>query len=892
MTKIQSGKSDTPQIVWMLPVTPNNLQAVLARKTWYEDTGTVPPGQNGTDGANCHKIKEMNSSLQNPLPSLRKYMSAAREHLAKHIQVSDLSGFLKYLSTAADIKALYSTIDLIEEFEAINNHDFKMRNKLAFIPHYELLRDRIATHAQSADISTEEEKALNYLYTAVMSRLFAMKSQSNHIAVVNLFEYMKIVEKRMTKLQHIKRTVYINEYRDEFKSSLDTKIQTAIKLIQRTVGARISGKFTAVGAKIEQLLDETFAMENSVLFQTEKAKENKKKLKTQMIAHSILNPLNEVGSMLSGLGPVGMIAGKVIGFGKNVAEKVIGSTLKLHIITVPTGLVKANVIRVAEQAKQDFKLLQMQLDDMKSILQNENLSNFTELMQAVNLTTIQMNNVTANSEIPEIDQFELLMEARKNLTSLISESKKNLTKYGDEMSDQVKFANESLNDIDKLLKVGDVGLQIYKQIRADKKKIAAIDATIRELDDQLLVIKQHERNIHNVMIPQFKMVEQSVNEAILNSAGKSHCELIVANWTVQGSLDKVKKLFNVMTQDFSMGADLDDCFDKINEGITTIVDVYDRIDSYTEKAQLADLMADIAIGANDIKDSNLRNAIFKMENTINTNLVMEQYEMAMYALKQHKFPFAEQYLDQFDLLSNFSTTNTEFTNHAIDRIGELVLKIRESKSLIERVDEYLYSNYSFTKHEAFFKWDHFDHNDEIADLLNGDDTIFVAGIENGLDLNAIKFNEIWLKFKLKNQTIQGQFDAELRKFSVNMQMVGNNFYRCGKRVYYISLETPLLISFSLEHGEVTKMNRVYDKLATGDPFLSPYSTWRITLRSKADDEVDYRRLKQFTNEIEEIALEGRGQFFKNKGDIISETCNEHLDKFYRLDSVSSQTLFY
>lgn len=54
--------------------------------------------------------------------------------------------------------------------------------------------------------------------------------------------------------------------------------------------------------------------------------------------------------------------------------------------------------------------------------------------------------------------------------------------------------------------------------------------------------------------------------------------------------------------------------------------------------------------------------LVKWTQIIKSNLVMEQYELAMLALKQHKFPFAEQYLRQFELPSNASATEIDFFN--------------------------------------------------------------------------------------------------------------------------------------------------------------------------------------------------------------------------------------
>lgn len=299
---------------------------------------------------------------------------------------------------------------------------------------------------------------------------------------------------------------------------------------------------------------------------------------------------------------------------------------------------------------------------------------------------------------------------------------------------------------------------------------------------------------------------------------------------------------------------------------------------------MATLITSFAIAPNEIKDDQLKWAVMKIEKIIDANLLMEQYEVTLNALKQHKFPFAERYLEQFQLPTNSSTIDDAFTISAVNAVSELVVRIQQSNSLIEEIDSYLYSNYTFINHESFFHWDKINYKDEIVQLMNGRDVIFVADIDNGLRLNAIKFNEIWLNFKMVNQTIQDKFDAELYRFSVLMEMVGNNFYRCNNRIYCIPLENTVRFSFTLEAGHPWKVNDVYSKMKTADPFLSPYSTWKITLVSKDNNDADYLVLKEYQNYVNEISLDGHGQYLDNEAKLVYQTCNDRLDKYYRLES--------
>lgn len=174
--------------------------------------------------------------------------------------------------------------------------------------------------------------------------------------------------------------------------------------------------------------------------------------------------------------------------------------------------------------------------------------------------------------------------------------------------------------------------------------------------------------------------------------------------------------------------------------------------------------------------------------------------------------------------------------------------------------------------------------------MNGREVIFVADIDDGLRFNAIKFSEVWLKFKLKTKDIQKEFDVDIQKFAVIMEMVGNNFYRCNNRIYRVTMEKNVRITFTLKFGQPWKVNDVYSKLKSSDPFLSPFSVWKISLVSKDSDDADYLLLKRYQNYVNEIALEGIGQYLDSESNLVYQTCNDNLDKYYRLESVNDISL--
>lgn len=144
---------------------------------------------------------------------------------------------------------------------------------------------------------------------------------------------------------------------------------------------------------------------------------------------------------------------------------------------------------------------------------------------------------------------------------------------------------------------------------------------------------------------------------------------------IKSALSEVKKMFNEITKSFAIAPEIKHSLEQLNDGITAILDVYDLVDSYAEKKHMATLITNVAIAPNEIKDDELRWAVFEIQKIIDANLLMEQYEVAMNELKQHKFPFAERYLDRFQLPSNSSTVDDAFTISAIGAISELIVSI-------------------------------------------------------------------------------------------------------------------------------------------------------------------------------------------------------------------------
>lgn len=819
--------------------------------------------------------------------SLMGYKYFAREHLAANHHVSNLDQFLDDLNENNEVNSLFDTISLFNEFESTEHHYLKLHNSLSFISYYESLRDRIITHYNKTNADKREDRlALKHLLTAVTSRLFAVKYHEDDVIVLDLLEYMGGIKKKMTKLQAMQKTKYIEEYRDEFKQSVNNKIEKASDLIENTVLPAINQTYSDVNKRIDELLKETFKKEEETKEKVKKAEENVRKLREQAVQHAATGLLKFFGGCLAIFGPPGMAAGAAVIGAAEVIDGVADSQRKLNTITLDSSIQGKSILHVRKEAKGNIQMLKLKLEDLQKIFQNEDMSDFESILKEINETLIKVNEVIDKEETPSADLLGSLKKSQEGLSEKfdkISEQIKDTPKY--------KSLSKKLKGAQMVIGFASSSLDFYQTIRNDQQKLEAADEMLAKVKNQLQMIEMHKQNIYNIMIPQAKMMEQSLKEAMENAKGKIHVELDISKWTLQGALKDVKKLFNEMTQGFEVAGDLERCIEKLMEGITTVIDVYDRIDSYSEKSQLASLISDIAIGSNEFKDATLKIAVSNMEEIIETNLAMQQYKLALRALKQHKFPFAEMFLNPFQLPLDLNSTDSTFVIQTLKQIDNLIDGIRESNAIISQKDMlgYQVSNEIFTDNMAFYKWDYQNYKKEISQLLNGEGATLVSNLNGGLEMNAVKFNLIWLKFRLKNETLQREFDEEFKNFDrVRMEIAGNNLYRCDKRIYYIPLEKPFDLSFSPKCKPPCSIDGHHESLWKSEPFLSPYTTWNLILvpdKPPGEPEHDFAKLSRFQDYVTEVALEGHGRYVHRDISLEFDICSDRLENYYRLDRI-------
>lgn len=540
---------------------------------------------------------------------------------------------------------------------------------------------------------------------------------------------------------------------------------------------------------------------------------------------------------------------------------------------------------ITELLKKQFQIFNQKLSKIE-----KTLNQFFEcnLMKTIKEAIFQMKSKMSDLEKDDQPNPTEIGTMQKKLCKTIDDEKKALLKS--QNNDSEKEAKiQKLELAQNILATNGFSDQVNCAIQRDKLEHSANDQT-----------EELEQKLGKMLFERVREMQQSIIEMSKNLASEGHVQLDISKWQIQSLIRDVKANFHKMTSGFEMGCDLQRSIAKLDEAMTLLVDVYGRIESYAEQSEFAELMANIAeseknlmnfVDLDDSVDSidheQMNTAILHLNGMIKTNLLLEQYEIASNAFKQHKFPFANIYMDMLNLPDNLRFDDIDgLKSEAINKIKKMHEGIQNSDILIEKYDK----DVVIKNDLIFYTWKSAEFHHDFVKLLRGEQITLNAEIAKGLNQNAVKFKELEIHFNMINQSAQSELNSKLEDFHVVMTMVGgNSYYRCGKRVYRMSVDENIVIEYSIkknQHSQPIAKNNVYDKIRNGDFFLSPYTMWSIQLKGEPE-KID--GLDKFKNEIVDLQLRGNGQYVENSTDFINDFPSDVLDKHYDFDGVVCYT---
>lgn len=292
------------------------------------------------------------------------------------------------------------------------------------------------------------------------------------------------------------------------------------------------------------------------------------------------------------------------------------------------------------------------------------------------------------------------------------------------------------------------------------------------------------------------------------------------------------------------------------------------VSKYVQEYQDLKLMSKYAEEAFEMKATSAFSGLFEeseKNELVTCNFIHEVYQRASEILKMYLFPFAEDYMSDVQL-TNFFWTNYSL-REATD-ISDFQINNLEKRLLIkDSHDENLTESF---EGRFFYVWKHEFYSTKIDRFLAGEEVELEANIQNGMFMNAVKFNRITLNIVIEDESFQETLTGLLKNFVVHVKHSGENYYKCANRYYLIRTSSlNWILDFNTTNDDIMAV-----KMQNGDATLSPYTTWTFKLEQKVP--LFPKLLSQMKYNVD-LILGGDGTLIEN-----DVPCDKHLEKYYML----------
>lgn len=809
--------------------------------------------------------------------TVNEYKNYIRENLVNNIWESNLRAFLEDIENSKDVQSVYNILSFMNEIIGLENQYFQLRNKFEFRSSFMSILNRLNIYDKTLAESDPIRKVLRYLYAAMLSKINS--NISNQKTIFNLRDYLNEAQTHINEIRVIGREKQIQNHQIQYKNSLNIRMDSAKDLINIKLLPELNRNLNLIESNFVNLVDGTLQQKKQAAIEEYKQKQSE--MKRSIFEQKLLSGLKIMSTALSFFGPVGQGVGAILGAGTAIAEAAMSKKVTQSTI----ARVSTSIYSLVKALKSNQNLFEQQLDDIKYAISanNKYKNEFKELQ--VELQKIQADVEKANKE----GAFLPIVEARKKLQNLVMYKKIDIEKQKPQEHKLIQVMNK-VQDIAQII---GMSVDMYNRIKNNAEQMHEVADVIRSLEIELMAIEQYEEPIYKTMIPLFHAIENYLKMLNPSLDNGSHVQLDIRKWEIKNRLVDVKLMFSQMTDVSAIHDDFQHYFEKVQATMDVLIDVYDRIESISEHSKFVDFITQIATsnGKDITNDPMLIDSIKKMDEIIQTNLILERHSFVVHAFKQHYFPFAPLFLDKFNLPSQLCFNDTDaLKENAIAQIKDLNSGVIISDSTLGIKDINLFSDITFDSDDTisvlppFYIWKHNEYKKEVQKLLRGEEIYIKADIMKGINKNAIKFKQIGIYLNSPDETIQMELNEAINNFDLTMEMISDNYYRCDKRVYHLPTDGNVVIEQSMKHdssGMPIKQNDVYKKISGSNYFLSPYALWSIKLENERNNVT----VNQFENQIIDIELIGRGQYLKNVETISRDVCNNQLDKYYFLDFI-------
>lgn len=820
--------------------------------------------------------------------SIDQYKSFARENLHEIVMNPLLvSNFLRSMERNAKIRAAYDTAAFINDFYEIEKQFHGLKNDDNFVDFYQSLLERILEYVSNPSIQLQvnERRILANLYTAGLSKICKIRSGTEQNLIVDIQSYLDVAIDYIRLIEKSGKRVVLNRFKNEYKRSFEAKISDNNDIIAMGIMPEIQKLNVQIESAIDNLLQKIIEEKNSAMFNADRYSKMKRTLEKSMIPRGVLKLLKIVAGIVGLFNGFGTVLGKTINHMDQIAYAFTfdqKSQIPAENISFTTSdELKDNYYKLESSARysknQKLKSILAISDEILKMAVGLSFHDILEPLKEVRENLIGGKTVDLSTEEIDVLQNDVQNIIRKETAKVKIHSRNDTNSL------------KALENINKKLSVLQMDVDIFNKFSSNDRKLYEIESVMRQSQVKLLDLKNFEQNLQLFINLTVYHMRTLLNEFPKKLNDHKTPSLEAMKWHIRNILEDVRYRIQQLGGGGNLryNRELLHIFDKLDGAISTLSNIFDRIQIYEDQVKLSNYIANIesadytyAMNSSNADSDNLD----RLNAIIQSNVLLTIFDNALNGFKQTVFPFAEFYLRRFNLPPQLETeTNLKtLVKKATEELLNLKLTLKEHHSLSINQNDNIIETADFSSDymssQPFYVWTGDEHKDVIAKLLSGNNVTIKADITKGSKLNALKFQYIEIHLKSSNQTNQLKLDKYLANFDVTIIHHGNSYYRCDDKLYLITSSTQR-ITYSFEkdsNGLPIRSNNVYQKMRNGDFVLSPYALLTISLTARHPEQI-----KTFNSDLGrtiDLELIGRGQYLNPKIDYCLG-----LDKYYAAD---------
>ncbi|MBS4168571.1 hypothetical protein [Parachlamydia sp. AcF125] len=450
----------------------------------------------------------------------------------------------------------------------------------------------------------------------------------------------------------------------------------------------------------------------------------------------------------------------------------------------------------------------------------------------------------------------------------------------------------------KMKPVAEAGKALLDQQKSDQAKVNELEAAITDAERAIKALQEYQGNVAGSFKNSLHQLEDQAKHFQDELKTKSLVAIDFSMLEIKKFFEAVRHKIKIFTQGFAAGEGFIHIFQQMEEAIETSMTLYSRIHAYRDQATLANYMAHLhsaGVQGIQITEPKHKEAIDRLDRSIQRNIVLGQYGRAVGAVQQWAFPFAHEFFKDFANLKQYLEIPSD------DACLQLMTtKLRSLKNRVaayyseinKNIDDALIeAQFSGEGHAfPFYIWR--GHTQKLEKLLQGKNITLSADVNNALNgCSAVKFSNIGIKIKCSSLVPtdkREELERRLKGCKVYLRHSGYSYYKYNNTLYSIPSNTSFELMYAFERdrstGKPIQSNSTYGKMSEGNLMLSPYTRWEIELESLTGGSLHLAEIvKDYLKEIE-IQLVGKGTYV-DEARMKKNAAELQLDRYYQDASV-------